>query len=141
MTLFNSRNVVASIDYHSFGQLVLYPWGYTTAEIPNANEFLRPNTKTKDKVLFAELANKIATEIGGYTPQKSSALYPVSGGSEDWEYNTKHSASFVIEIGTVFQPPVAQIGIISQANIKGARWLMFWAVDQALKKKPAPGAP
>jgi len=137
--LFNAREVVASINYHSYGAYVLYPWGYTTDEIYTANEFLRPNTNTKDRAVFPMLAQNIADKIGGqYTILKISAApgFPAGGTSVDWAYNTKHSASFGVEIGGTFQPPEEDIEGICADNLKGAQWLMFWAVDQAMKEKP-----
>ncbi len=138
MTLVQARGAKATIDYHSWGQEVLYPWGYTDDQIADTERHLRPPEKDKDKL--SDLAKKMAEEIGGYAAKKSSAMYKTSGGSDDWAYSTVKSASFVVEVATEFQPPEASITGICNANIKGARWLMFWVADGALAAR-ARGAP
>jgi len=70
------RNLVASelfrgvITYHSFSQLILYPWGYTSQPIPNASDL---STMKK----LAKRMQQLILGVHGitYTPQQSSQLY------------------------------------------------------------------
>ncbi|MCK5547550.1 MAG: hypothetical protein KAI64_00940, partial [Thermoplasmata archaeon] len=87
------HDFVFSISYHSYGQLILYPWGYTYNE-------------SEDHDLFAsvgnEMANRITNTAGsivtGYTPQKSSDLYLTSGTDDDWLYGEAGIYSFTFEL-------------------------------------------
>ncbi len=76
------------ISLHSYSNLVLWPWGATSAEAPNGAQ-LR---------LFGE---KMAG-YNGYTPQQSIELYPTSGTTDDWAYGELGIAAFTFEIGPQF---------------------------------------
>ena len=93
------RNLVARelfrgvITYHSFSQLILYPWGYTSKPAPDANTGLK----------MARLAKQMSRLIHGvhhstYKPQQSSQLYPTAGDTTDWTYGEYGIPSFTIEL-------------------------------------------
>jgi carboxypeptidase T len=93
------RNLVARelfrgvITYHSFSQLILYPWGYTDKPSPDAFAGLK----------MAELAKQMQQLIHNvhgstYTPQQSSQLYPTAGDTTDWTYGEYGIPSFTIEL-------------------------------------------
>jgi carboxypeptidase T len=81
------------ITYHSYSQLILYPWGYTS----------RPITDPTDRDLMVTLAQRMQTLIRNvhdttYTPQQSSQLYPTAGDTTDWTYGVYQIPSFTIEL-------------------------------------------
>src|SRR5918998_2002562 len=81
------------VTYHSYSQLILYPWGYTERPVPDAH----------DRELMAGLAAEMQALIRGvhgviYTPQQSSQLYPTAGDTTDWTYGTYGIPSFTIEL-------------------------------------------
>src|SRR5262245_28416979 len=81
------------ITYHSFSQLILYPWGYTS----------RPITAPASPNQMVELANQMQQLIRGvhdvtYTPQQSSQLYPTAGDTTDWTYGIYQIPSMTIEL-------------------------------------------
>jgi carboxypeptidase T len=93
------RNLVARelfrgvITYHSYSQLILYPWGYTMRPIPDAS----------DLATMTKLAERMAQLIKGvhgstYTPQQSSRLYRTAGDTTDWTYGEYAIPSFTIEL-------------------------------------------
>ena len=93
------RNLIARelfrgvITYHSFSQLILYPWGYTS----------RPISDAADRTKMTELAKRMQELIrgvhgSGYTPQQSSRLYPTAGDTTDWTYGEYGIPSFTIEL-------------------------------------------
>jgi len=93
------RNLVARelfrgvITYHSFSQLILYPWGYT----------LRPILDASDRATMTKLAERMAQLIKGvhgstYRPQQSSQLYRTAGDTTDWTYGEYAIPSFTIEL-------------------------------------------
>jgi len=89
------RNIWGAIDFHSYSQLVLRPYGWTTANCP-------------DEVALRELGSGISYEIRqvyqrNYVSQKSIDLYITTGTASDWFYETKANtpaiwASYTIEL-------------------------------------------
>ena len=81
------------ITYHSYSQLILYPWGYTERPVPDE----------RDLELMVDLATEMQALIRGvhgvvYTPQQSSELYPTAGDTTDWTYGIYGIPSFTIEL-------------------------------------------
>ena len=76
------------IGLHSFGQLVIWPWGWTTASTPNATQ-------------LQTLGRKLAF-FNHYTPHQSSQLHRATGNSDDWAYGTMGIAAISFELGTDF---------------------------------------
>jgi carboxypeptidase T len=81
------------ITYHSYSQLILYPWGYTEKPIPDR----------QDRDLMIQLAadmQSLIQEVHGvvYTPQQSSDRYPTAGDTADWTYGIYGMPSFTIEL-------------------------------------------
>ncbi len=105
------------IDFHSFSQLVLWPWGYTTAEIPE------PDRSIEDDIAHA-YADVIASTTGAaYAPIKSSDLYVAAGDSTDWHYGGGDVYSLTVELrpssGGVggFDPSPTEILPCAQENL------------------------
>jgi carboxypeptidase T len=78
------------VDFHAYGQLVLYPWSYTGAP-------------AKDRDRFAAVGDRIASALFAphgtrYTLMQSVELYPASGTMEDWMYGELGAQSFTIEL-------------------------------------------
>ena len=81
------------ITYHSFSQLILYPWGHTSAPIADPADHGR----------LVRLAHRMQELIQNvhdtpYTPQQSSQLYPTAGDTTDWTYGIYQIPSFTIEL-------------------------------------------
>jgi hypothetical protein len=76
------------IDLHSSGELVLWPWGWTSTDSPN---------HTQHQTLGRKLAY-----FNNHTPQKSYTLYPTDGTTDDHSYGVFGVASYCIEMGTAF---------------------------------------
>ena len=81
------------VTYHSYSQLILYPWGYTERPVPDE----------RDLELMVDLATEMQALIRGvhgvvYTPQQSSELYPTAGDTTDWTYGIYGIPSFTIEL-------------------------------------------
>jgi carboxypeptidase T len=95
------RNLVARelfrgvLTYHSYSQLILYPWGHTSQPIPDASDLA---TMTK----LAERMQQLIRNVHGstYRPLQSSQLYgiPVVGDTTDWTYGEYAIPSFTIEL-------------------------------------------
>jgi hypothetical protein len=99
----NSRNFVMCLDNHTFGMLLIYPWCY--------DQFYTPHHQ-----LFVAIAESMAVFNGHDIGTAWELLYPVNGGSVDWEYGDTISKPMILaispEIGTDydgFWPPPERI--------------------------------
>ncbi|HZW09998.1 MAG TPA: M14 family zinc carboxypeptidase [Phycisphaerales bacterium] len=116
--------LAAQVDLHSYGQLILAPWGYTI-ELP-------PDHET-----FQTLAARMQQEILGVHERLYShgptytELYPISGGEGDWFWGDRGVHNFLIELrGSGFVLPPEQI--IPNAEEVYPALLAFaaWSRDQ-----------
>ncbi|WP_213995222.1 M14 family zinc carboxypeptidase [Arsukibacterium sp.] len=76
------------LDLHSAGELVLWPWGHTTAPAPNASQ-------------LQTLGRKLAW-FNNYYPSQSIGLYPTDGTSDSVSYGELGVAAITLELGTSF---------------------------------------
>ena len=81
------------LDVHSFGNLVLYPFGNTDEPAPNAEGLRNLGLKFG---YFSGLDGE------AYDVQQAIGLYPTDGTTDDWVYETFGSAAYTIELGTEF---------------------------------------
>ncbi|BCH20798.1 M14 family metallopeptidase [Mesorhizobium sp. L-8-3] len=81
------------ITYHSYSQLILYPWGYTDRPVPDVEH-------REQMVGMAQEMQTLIQEVHGkvYVPQQSSELYPTAGDTTDWTYGTYGIPSFTVEL-------------------------------------------
>ncbi|MBI4656465.1 MAG: zinc carboxypeptidase, partial [Elusimicrobia bacterium] len=114
------NNFKTMISYHSYSELVLYPWGGADEDISDAN----------DLKAFKTLAKEMA-KLTGYTDQKSSDLYVATGDTCDWAYEAKKIFAFTIELtpkggwgGGGFYPGVSVIEKTVTNNIKAGMYLL-----------------
>ncbi|HUV31740.1 MAG TPA: M14 family zinc carboxypeptidase [Acidobacteriota bacterium] len=106
-----SRHFVISIYYHSFSNLVVWPWSY--------DQFLTP-----DNDLFDAMADSIQAH-NGYAALPGWAFYPVNGDSDDWGYGEQMTKdrvfSMTIEVGgddDGFWPPLYRVPELVQENLE-----------------------
>lgn len=76
------------MDIHSYSQLVLWPWGYTTQVAPNG-------------IQLQTLGRKFAY-FNNYFPEQSIYLYVTDGTTIDFAYGQQGVAAYVFELGTNF---------------------------------------
>lgn len=101
--LAEKEKFTASISFHSYSQLVLYPFGYGY-DIPCA-----------DTGLLSKLAGEMA-KFNRYRPQNSADLYPAMGDSDDWLYGTMGCLAFTFELDRSFVPSESQIATTTKLN-------------------------
>lgn len=112
-----SKRFLAGIGYHTYGEYVLYPYGYV-------NGITAP-----DQAELQALANAIAAVLpamsgGTYDPGPSWGLYPVSGSLDDWAYGETAAFSYTIEMAQQFIPPASQLPALVQNQVNGAMILL-----------------
>ncbi len=76
------------VDVHSYSELILWPWGFTSGLSPNESQ-------------FAAFGRRVAY-FNGYKPQRAAQLYTAAGVSIDTTYGDLGVASIVYELGTAF---------------------------------------
>ena len=109
-----SHNFPIALNYHSYSNLFLYAWGWTSFPSPD-------NTKLG---AYA----KLMTKENGYTfGPGSTTIYPTNGGSDDWMYGEQTSKpaifSYTPEIGSNddgFWPIPSRIVPLCQENMLGS---------------------
>jgi carboxypeptidase T len=94
----------ASVSFHSYGKLVLWPWSWQYDAAP------------QDTIL-AHHAKEMA-KLNGYSPKQSSDLYPSSGDFDDWFYGELGAISYTIELANRFVPDESQIPEIVSKNVQ-----------------------
>ncbi|XP_008844561.1 carboxypeptidase A1 isoform X2 [Nannospalax galili] len=87
----NHGNIKAFISIHSYSQLLLYPYGYTSVPAPNHKE-------------LDELAKSAVTALASLYGTKYTygsiidTIYQASGNTVDWTYNQGIKYSFTFEL-------------------------------------------
>lgn len=119
----------AHIDFHSYSQLILSPYGYTI-DVPLDNPIFT--------VLNDTMAQGIAsihgmTYIGG---PSYTTIYPASGVSPDWLYGARGVPGWTIELRdlgqTGFVLPAEQIIPTAEENFEGVLRLSEYIRDNQL---------
>ena len=119
-------NIVAQIDYHAYGELILEPSGYTSVPPPDWDEL---------HGLGIAMRSAIAQEHGHTytTDTPCNILYCASGTLIDWPYETYGAAAYCIELrpssgGGVgdFDPPPSEIRPCAEENLQGALAMLDW---------------
>ena len=113
---------VMALNNHSYGELLLYPYGYAN-DVP-----------TPENELF-EIVSEVLVSQNGYDNILSSGLYPAAGDSDDFMYGTigTHDKIYAMtpEIGPEFWPPSSQIEGIAKSmmylNITSAKMVNNYA--------------
>jgi len=88
------RTFDASLSYHNFGQLIMYPNGYTTDTVPNA-AFYAELTRSMAELINASHQDPQDDYLAG---QGSHLLYFSSGDFSDWAHHEAGTVSLTIEL-------------------------------------------
>ena len=84
------QQITAAITFHSAGEQVLWPYGYTTADVP-------ADMTKDDHAALAALGRAMASK-NGYTPMQSSSLYITDGDEIDWAYGRHRIFMYTFEL-------------------------------------------
>lgn len=131
--LYAQHHFLSLVSYHSYSQVILYPWGYTSQST---------DQDTLLNELAANMSQRIQTVNGRYYRfgGGADALYTTNGTTIDWSFGTYGTPSFTLEL----PPSSAQLGEffnaeediqpIFQENLQAALYLIEWAI----RNKPLP---
>jgi carboxypeptidase T len=116
------QQIRAAIDFHSFSELVLWPFGQTRADVTNG--------MTRDQHDTFEALGTSLARTNGYTPEQSSDLYITDGALDDWLWGANGVFAFTFEMypadgpGPGFYPPDELIHRETSRNREAALLLL-----------------
>ena len=84
------QQIKAGIDFHTYSELILWPYGYTTADTA-------AGLTADDRSALATLGQNMAS-TNGYTPEQASDLYIADGTINDWMWGTHKIFSYTFEM-------------------------------------------
>lgn len=91
---FGQHDIRALVSYHSYSQIILYPWGYIDAPAEQEAELAELARK------MSELMLPVNGRLYEYA-RAAAGLYTTNGDATDWAYATAGIPAFTIEL-----PPV-----------------------------------
>lgn len=92
-------DIITSISHHTYGELIIYPWGYL-------------NEPTSNDALFQFVGEQMS-ESNGYEVIQGPELYPTSGDVDDWLYGKQDIMAYTFELGTQYKVEEIEITNIS----------------------------
>ena len=136
------NNLKTMVTYHSYSELFLRPWGYTTADAPG-EETLRQ---------LALRSINVIQGIHGHT-YSENIWYTASGETTDWFWGEHRISAFTPELRPAsgplggFDPPVGEIVPSNEENLPAALSLLhdagareLWIKDYAADTGAEPSA-
>ncbi|PNX49997.1 MAG: hypothetical protein BV456_08170 [Thermoplasmata archaeon M8B2D] len=122
--MFIENDISASITWHTHGELVLWPWGYS-------GDLQTPDDNYMSQVGI-QIAERITQEdgTGTYEPTQAAGLYPTTGDTDDWAYGYYHYIIgkplfiYTIEACQSFHPDENKLDQICKENYDGALYLL-----------------
>ncbi|MFI4897184.1 MAG: M14 family zinc carboxypeptidase [Phycisphaerales bacterium JB059] len=96
-------NIRGHNDTHSYGEMILFPWGFRPAKILEYVEYYK---------LGLEMNSLIRDEGGAFFAigPVQHTLYTISGGSTDWFYEVAGAWTYMYELrGSSFDPDPSEI--------------------------------
>ena len=126
--LFGQREFQALVTYHSYSQVILYPWGYTTT--PTDKEGLHRSLAAA----LSTLMEAVNGRVYGFGPSAASS-YLTNGDTTDWAFGVSGIPAYTVEL-----PPVDQLGggffnaerdidPIFRENLPAALYLIDWSIS------------
>jgi len=131
-------DILGHLDYHSYSQLHLWPWGWTPQLPPDQPTFALVGNR------YVEIVESVHGEV--YVPGPIyTTIYPVSGGSVDWMYGDQGILSFTTELRPTgsnpgFLLPPDQIIPTCEENTPALLWMTDW-ITAALRMSLPNGLP
>jgi succinylglutamate desuccinylase len=110
----DNKKVNVFVDLHAYGEMIIYPPGYTNSPIPATP-------------IFKKVASYLSSKNGYRTGTSIDLLYPTCGTTKDWAHSRHGAISFTIEVGDDsdgFRPNYSRIDNIWNKNKEGFLYLI-----------------
>jgi carboxypeptidase T len=125
---FQQRKIQALITYHSYSQVIMYPWGYTRS--PTSKDELL-------KEVAAEMSERIKAVNGNIYRygRAGGTLYLTNGDTTDWSFGAYRIPSYTIELPPIdifhggFFNAEHEISAIFEENLPAALYLIKWSIQ------------
>jgi carboxypeptidase T len=118
------QQIKAGIDFHTYSELVLWPYGYTFSDT-------NPGLSADDQSTFATIGRAMAG-TNGYTPEQASDLYITDGTIDDWLWGVHRVFGYTFEMyprssSPGFYPPDEVIARETSRNREAVLMLLEYA--------------
>lgn len=114
----HKANIKLYVTFHSYGSMLLYPWGFTTDYPDNADQLQS----------LGEAVNKAIRSVRGteyIIGSSTNVLYPAAGGSDDWMMGVAGiPLAYTVELpsrGGGFQPAAKEIAGVVNETFEGMK--------------------
>ncbi|MDQ3004574.1 MAG: M14 family metallopeptidase [Chloroflexota bacterium] len=84
------QQITVAIDFHTYSELVLWPYGYTFTDVPS-------DMTQDDHDVLVTMGQAMAA-TNGYTPEQASDLYITDGTINDWLYGVHRILNYTFEM-------------------------------------------
>ena len=84
------QQITVAIDFHTYQELVLWPYGYTFTDVPS-------DMTQDDHAVLVAMGQAMAS-TNGYTPEQASDLYITDGTINDWLYGVHRIMNYTFEM-------------------------------------------
>lgn len=105
MKFYETHQIKASIDFHAFGEMIMYPWAYTYDSLPSLED-----------ATFDRITTQMADFNGYVHGQISKVIYVAKGSSADYFHWKHHAWALGIEVGNQKIPAASEIAEVIKAN-------------------------
>ena len=120
------KQIVTGFSLHSYGEMVMYPWGYTGQPTPDGALY------DAKGAYMASMMQRLYSGTYAAGPSYYNP-YATSGSTTDWVYGYNHYVAglstlfYGAEIGTAFYQNQSQLDNISRQVFKAAEYLAGFA--------------
>jgi hypothetical protein len=113
------QQIRTAISFHEYGRLVMWPYGYTTRNIP-------PDMTRDDQAALADIGRRMA-RTNRYRAQQASDLYLTSGRFGDFLYGRYRIFHYTFELSNRDYPDDSLIGAETARNKRAVLFLAWRA--------------
>ncbi|MCP3926143.1 MAG: zinc carboxypeptidase [Desulfobacterales bacterium] len=136
------RRLKSIISYHTYSNLILYPWGWQVKTKSFDHGIFVAQAGTTENPAIIDTINNV-----GYEPQISADLYPTNGDFTDWSYSKYGIPSYTVELtkgvtsdgevyGFEFPDDEALLQTVFEDNLEFALCAAESAADQSKPVSP-----
>lgn len=109
------QQIRVHITFHELGRLVMWPYGYTSTDVP-------PDMTVDDQAALRLIGRAMAAS-NGYRPQQASDLYLTTGTTRDFAYGKYRTFSYTFELSVVDYPDDSLIASETGRNKEAVLYL------------------